>query len=95
MFIITNLLQIVANSKPLLIAAGLLEALSMIIMMRRSSYLTDNYGDNGSQHPPDLWFGITDDRLFSYLSDLGADGRKAYQRINSWDFFPYMPSYMM
>jgi hypothetical protein len=94
MFIITNLLQIVANSKPLLIAAGLLEALSIIIMMRRSSYLMDNYGD-GSQHPPDLWFGITDDRLFRYLSDLGADGRKAYQRINSWDFFPYMPSYVM
>ena len=66
----------------------------MIIMMRRSSYLTDNYGD-GSQPPPDLWFGITDDRLFSYLSDLGSGGRKAYQRINSWDFFPYMPSYMM
>jgi hypothetical protein len=49
----------------------------MIIMMRRSSYLTDNFG-GGSQPPPDLWFGITDDRLFRYLSDLGAGGRNAY-----------------
>ena len=83
----TNLLQIVADSKPLLIAAG-----SEGIMMRRSGYLMDTFGGGT---PPDLWFGVPEEKLFNYLNEVGPGGRDAYRKMNSWDFFPYMPSYMM
>lgn len=89
---INDLLQNVANSKPLLIAAGLSEALSILIMLRRSGHLMDTFGGG---NPPDLWFGITEEKLFNYLNEVGPGGRDAYRKINSWDFFPYMPSYMM
>ena len=89
---ITNLFQTVSDSKPLLIAAGLSEALSMVIMSRRSSYLMDTFSGG---LPPDLWFGVPEEKLYAYLSEVGPGGREAYRSMNSWDFFPYMPSYMM
>ena len=91
MFII-KLLQIVADSKPLLIAAFLSEVFSMFIMLRRSGYLMNTFGGG---LPPDLWIGVPEEKFFNYLSEVGPGGRAAYQKINSWDFFPYMPSYML
>ncbi len=92
MFIITKLLKTVADSKPLLIAAGLTEALAVVVMIRRSEHLQSTFG-GGS--PPDLWFGIPEEKLYNYLDAIGDGGREAYRKINSWDFFPYMPAYMM
>lgn len=92
MLIVTNLLHTVAKSKPLLIAAGLCEVLSIFVMMRRSGYLQSTYGGG---NPPDLWFGIPEEKLYSYLDVIGDGGREAYRKVNSWDFFPYMPSYMV
>ena len=91
-FMINKLLQTVADSKPLLIAAGLSEAFSVGVMIRRSGYLQSTFGGG---LPPDLWFGIPEEKLYSYLDVIGDGGREAYRKINSWDFFPYMPSYMM
>jgi len=92
MFIISKLLKAVADSKPLLIAAGLTQALSVGVMIRRSGYLQSTFGGG---NPPDLWFGIQDEKLYNYLDVIGDGGREAYRKMNSWDFFPYMPSYMM
>lgn len=92
MFIITKLLKTVADSKPLLVAAGVTELLSFGEMIRRSGYLQSTFGGGD---PPDLWFGIPEEKLYSYLDVIGDGGREAYRKINSWDFFPYMPSYMM
>jgi hypothetical protein len=88
----TKLFQIVADSKPLLIVAGLSEAFSVMIMLRRSGFLMDTFGGG---MPPDLWFGVPEGKFYNYLEELGSGGREAYARVNSWDFFPYMPSYMM
>ena len=49
----------------------------------------------GGGMPPDLWFGVPEGKFYNYLEELGSGGREAYARVNSWDFFPYMPSYMM
>lgn len=91
MFIITKLLTTVADSKPLLIAAGLTEALAVVVMIRRSEHLQSTFGGS----PPDLWFGIPEEKLYNYLDAIGDGGREAYRKMNSWDFFPYMPAYMM
>jgi len=56
MFIITQLLKKVADSKPLLIAAGISEAISVGVMIRRAGYLQSTFGGG---NPPDLWFGIS------------------------------------
>ncbi len=64
----------------------------MVIMIRRSSYLMDTFSGG---LPPDLWFGVPEEKLYAYLSEVGPGGREAYRSMNSWDFFPYMPSYMM
>ena len=87
MFIISKLLKTVADSKPLLIAAGLTEALSVGVMIRRSGYLQSTFGGG---NPPDLWFGIQDEKLYNYLDVIGDGGREAYRKMNSWDFFPYI-----
>lgn len=92
MFILTKLLKTVADSKPLLIASGLTEALSVGVMIRRSGYLQSTFGGG---NPPDLWIGIPEEKLYNYLDVIGDGGRETYRKINSWDFFPYMPAYMM
>ncbi|KAL7494394.1 hypothetical protein ACHAWT_007020 [Skeletonema menzelii] len=92
MFILTKLLKTVADSKPLLIASGLTEALSVGVMIRRSGYLQSTFGGG---NPPDLWIGIPEEKLYNYLDVIGDGGRETYRKINSWDFFPYMPAYMI
>jgi hypothetical protein len=42
---------------------------------------------------PDVWFSIPPNKLYTYLGEIGPEGRLAYLKINAWDFFPYMPSY--
>ena len=80
-------LQIVADSTSLLIVAVLMEALSMYVMTSR----TEKVGAD----PPDIWFGCSADTFYNYLEEIGSTGRQAYISVNQWDFFPYMPSYMM
>lgn len=80
-------LQIVADSTSLLIVAVLMEALSMYVMTSRLEKV--------GADPPDIWFGCQEDKLFNYLEEIGPIGRLAYVNVNNWDFFPYMPSYMM
>ena len=89
----SKIFQTVANSKPLLITAGIIEVLSIIEMSRRTEYLQSNF--NPPFDPPDLWFGIPEEKLYNYLDEIGDGGREAYRRMNSWDLFPYMESYMM
>mmetsp|Transcript_7599 Transcript_7599/g.16556 ORF Transcript_7599/g.16556 Transcript_7599/m.16556 type:complete len:182 (-) Transcript_7599:122-667(-) len=87
-----RILQIVADSTPLLTVAALLEAVSVGVMFQKIGYLKDTFGVG---EPPDTWFGISPDKFYDYLNKLGPDGCQAYGRVNSWDFFPYMPAYMI
>ena len=80
-------LQIVADSTNLLIIAVLMEALSIYVMTNRLEKV--------GKDPPDIWFGCSEDKLYNYLEEIGPIGRQAYTDVNHWDFFPYMPSYMM
>ena len=80
-------LQMVADSTHLLIIAVLMEALSIYVMTNRLERV--------GADPPDIWFGCSEDKLYNYLEEIGPIGRSAYINVNTWDFFPYMPSYMM
>lgn len=44
--------------------------------------------------PPDVWFGFTEEKLYTYLESLGEEGRKAYIRMNNGDLSHYMWCYM-
>ena len=46
---------------------------------------------------PDVWFGIAnpDDLLSNFFDGLGEEGRDAYRSLSSWDYFPYMESYVI
>jgi len=80
-------LQRVADSTQLLIIAILMETLSIYVMTSRL--------ENVGADPPDIWFGCSEDKLYNYLEEIVSIGRSAYINVNKWDFFPYMPSYMM
>ena len=87
---ILRALNTVARNTLLLTAAVVMDVLSVAIMFQKTGSLKEQYGDFD---PPDLWWGCSSNELYEYLEAIGVGGRKAYQDMNRWDFFPYMESY--
>ncbi len=59
------------------------------------STLPTGFGVFGSI--PDVWFGLAkpNDLISNFFNGLGEEGRDAYRSLSSWDYFPYMESYVI
>lgn len=84
------LFKAVAESNTRLAGAAIFEIFCSGVMFWILIPFEKKYGGG---HPPDLWFGISDNKLYDYLNEIGPDGRKGYAKLNAWDLFPYMWGY--
>lgn len=80
-----------ANNNKFLFAAFVAEAASLYVMNQR----TRDVKSYSIGPPPDLWFGLTESKLYNYMDSLGEEGRNAYLAMNNADLCHYMWCYMV
>lgn len=90
---ILTIFSIISNSTLLLFLCTVLEIIAVVVMKQKADALTLAAPEQGN--PPDLWFGIPDDTLQSWLDGIGEDGRQLYLAANTWDLAFYMWAYML
>ena len=87
MFIL--LLDKIANSNVLMGVAVVMQIVSFYVMKGHLTAM-DQYGG-----ALDLQFAYSPQDLATWIEQLGPEGCACYQRMASWDLFPYMESYAL
>jgi hypothetical protein len=76
---------------PLSVMLYVLAQTGMIQLVRR----LENFPPDGHRIPDVRWQGYTVSELNNYYDTLGYEGCRIYKQVANWDFFPYMPGYIL